>query len=424
MSTVLPAPGGVTRGAEHRPERIGRRRGVVHAIGIGAVPLELRSAVAARLQHSRPRRRQIPAQPVAARRVTAAADEAPDCVVRTAPVHAGAGHVAVVQRVDPFLAPVAKRGIQGTEGQARAVAYAVIRAAGQAPPCPVVHVIAQIDGVIVRAQARDGRRRFDVVDPASVPVVGPAEQQTQLLIRAESSAERRVELAHAASADDRRVAAQPGHHDRRPCARGFRPEVHAAADAIGVHVGLQRLVDFDRLDEIRSQRVQLDLPHAGLRGWHVHAVDRQVAQPRFGAADLDVLPFALVPLERHARQTAQRVGDIRVRQARDDFGGQHLDDVVGRALAVDLLRLSSRPLCGDQNRFALTGDLERGIEAHHSAFFNVHPILERREADEVDPDHVTARRETPDDVVALAARHRSVASRLHGHGRTLEDSTR
>ena len=43
-----------------------------------------------------------------------------------------------------------------------------------------------------------------------------------------------------------------------------------------------------------------------------YAVDGNAAQARFGAANLDVLAFALVPFERDARQPAHRVGHARV----------------------------------------------------------------------------------------------------------------
>src|SRR5262245_9644188 len=106
--------------------RIGRRRCIVDAVWIRAVPLELRSAVAARLEHPRARGRYVPAQPVDAggAGVTAAADIAADRVVGPPPVDAGGGNVAVVQRVDPLLPPVAECGVEGPEGEVRAAAHA------------------------------------------------------------------------------------------------------------------------------------------------------------------------------------------------------------------------------------------------------------------------------------------------------------
>ncbi len=45
----------------------------------------------------------------------------------------------------------------------------------------------------------------------------------------------------------------------------------------------------------------------------MHAVNRDVAEARLGAADLDVLSFAFVPLEGNAGHAANGIGNIGIR---------------------------------------------------------------------------------------------------------------
>ena len=73
------------------------------------------------------------------------------------------------------------------------------------------------------------------------------------------------------------------------------------------------------------------------------------------------------------RQTADRVGDIRVRQAGDDFRGKNLQDVVRSFLAIDGLCFAMRTLRGYQDHFAWGSRcknriLERILATHNGDF--------------------------------------------------------
>src|SRR5262249_7489408 len=119
----------------------------------------------------------------------AAANQVADRVVRPSPVDRRTRHVTIVQGVHPLLAPVAEGGIQPANGEARRVAHPVIAAARYAPACAVVHVVPQVHAVVVRAEAVDGWRRFDVVDAAAIPIVRAADEDAHALVSAEALAD-------------------------------------------------------------------------------------------------------------------------------------------------------------------------------------------------------------------------------------------
>src|SRR5215471_3946989 len=117
--------------------------------------------------------------------MAAAADHVADGVVGAAPVNARPWYVAIVEGVNPLLTPVAECRVEAAHREARSAVDAVIAAAGQAPSGAVIHVIAQIHAVVVRAETRHGGRRFDVVDTAPVPIVGAADQDAGALVTTE-----------------------------------------------------------------------------------------------------------------------------------------------------------------------------------------------------------------------------------------------
>ena len=92
----------------------------------------------------------------------------------------------------------------------------------------------------------------------------------------------------------------------------------SGADCVAVHIGEQGLIDFNGLDQVGRDDVQLD-GAAVLRRGNVDTIDRDIAVPGLGSADLDIFPFALIALQRDSGQAAKRVGDVCVRQARNHF---------------------------------------------------------------------------------------------------------
>ena len=93
----------------------------------------------------------------------------------------------------------------------------------------------------------------------------------------------------------------------------------------------------------------------------MHAVNGHIAQARLGAANLHVLALALVALQGHAGQPANGIGDVGIRQAGDDFGGQHLHNVVGGSFAIERLDLSTLALSANDDLLAYRLDLKYGV---------------------------------------------------------------
>lgn len=94
---------------------------------------------------------------------------------------------------------------------------------------------------------------------------------------------------------------------------------------------------------------------------HMDAINGHIVQPWFGAANLNVLAFALIPLEGNARKTPDRIGDVGIGQARDHVGRQNLDDVVGGALNSERLDFSAPAFAGHGHDFIVGADLQNRI---------------------------------------------------------------
>src|SRR5258708_2187454 len=131
-------------------------------------------------------------------------------------------------------------------------------------------------------------------------------------------------------------------HRRRPLTGPLARDDGQPADAGAGHVRLQRLVDLHRLDQVRWNDVQFDLTHR-LRRRNIHTVDRHVGQPRLRAPYLDILSLTLIALQRHTRQSPDRIGHVGIRQALDHVGRQHINDVVRIERPVDRFDLSALP---------------------------------------------------------------------------------
>ena len=130
-------------------------------------------------------------------------------------------------------------------------------------------------------------------------------------------------------------------------------QVHRTANPVTFHVGLQCFADLDGLHHVRRNRIELHLADSGLGRWHVYAVDHRIRQARLEAADLNVLPFAFVALKSDAGQPPQGVRHVGVRQAADNFGRNHLHEIVRVSLDVDRLGFAGDARGGHQDRFIL-----------------------------------------------------------------------
>src|SRR6185436_6018101 len=105
----------------------------------------------------------------------------------------------------------------------------------------------------------------------------------------------------------------------------------------------------DGTGQVGRNDVQLDVPDPALGRWNVNSVDGEIAQPRVGPANLDILPLALVPLQSYTRKSPDRVGDVGIGEAGYQFGGHHIDDVVVALLRGERLRLAPGPRRHDRD---------------------------------------------------------------------------
>ena len=64
------------------------------------------------------------------------------------------------------------------------------------------------------------------------------------------------------------------------------------------------------LNKIGWDDVELNLPDGNFGRWHVDAVDCDIRQAWLGTADLHVLAFAFVALERDPGQAAHSIGNV------------------------------------------------------------------------------------------------------------------
>jgi hypothetical protein len=147
----------------------------------------------------------------------------------------------------------------------------------------------------------------------------------------------------------------------------------------------------------------------------VNAVDGYVAQPRLSAADLYVLAFAFIALQRNAGQPAHGIRDIGIWQAGDNLRRQHLHDVIGGLLDIDRLDLAPLTITAYRDRFILHADLEHGIHVGHTSCTDRHVGRKRREADIRDRELVRTRRQVKNCDLSLAIRYYRLPIRLQFH---------
>src|SRR6266404_8042287 len=163
----------------------------------------------------------------------------------------------------------------------------------------------------------------------------PPKRMPSFFLRAETPAHGAVESTQRAAALNRCMPTLATEIVSGLFPGRFGHQIDGPADGVGILAGGKSFVDFDAFNQVRGNRVQLDVADNALGGRNVHAIDSDVGEARFGAANLDVLAFTFVALERDAGQAANGISDVGVRQTLNHPQGQHLDDFVGHALDVD-----------------------------------------------------------------------------------------
>ena len=235
------------------------------------------------------------------------------------------------------------------------------------------------------------RHRFNVINATAVPIVRAADEQTKALVRSEAVTNGAGGFHKAAATQNGRISTHAAKIDSGALPRGLGDEVHGAADAVAVHVGLQGLIDFHRLDDVRGNGVKFDLANIRLRRRNVDAVDSGVGKARLGSANLHVLALAFVAFYGYAGQTAKGVGHVGVGQAADYIGGENLYDVIGGDLAVDGLGFAGGALGGDQDFKAHRLHFELGINTRGPASGDIQCLRKGFETDVRDGHRITSR---------------------------------
>ena len=125
----------------------------------------------------------------------------------------------------------------------------VIGASRNPPAAPVVSVFADIYGIEnsnrLPADRRQVRHRLNVVNPAPIPIVRATNEQTETLVRTKPPANGTGRFHKAAAAENGSISTHAAHLHRGTLPGGLGDQVYGAANAIAIHVGLQRLVNFN-----------------------------------------------------------------------------------------------------------------------------------------------------------------------------------
>src|SRR5690348_15051901 len=103
----------------------------------------------------------------------------------------------------------------------------------------------------------------------------------------------------------------------------------------------------------------------------MNSIYGDVAEARLRAANLDVLPFALVALERNAWQPADRVRYIGVRQTGNDIGRQDLNYIVCGALDIERLNFTPFAVGMHSYRLVLRSELKHSVNLQRLAWTHV-----------------------------------------------------
>src|SRR5450755_3400068 len=175
----------------------------------------------------------------------------------------GSGIGVVVQRIHPTVSEIHEVGVKPAQVNVGTFSEFVVGAPGETPTAAIVAILAFIDAIEPSRAARKGggdvRDGFNVVDAATIPVVGEANQCAEALFGSEALAHGSGRLDQSPPIHDRSVATHPTQSDRGPLTGRLGNEVYGAADAVGIHVGLQGLVDFHGFDDVCRYGIQLDL---------------------------------------------------------------------------------------------------------------------------------------------------------------------
>src|SRR6267142_1075156 len=147
----------------------------------------------------------------------------------------------------------------------------------------------------------------------------------------------------------------------------------------------------------------------------MHSIDGHIAETGLGTANLHIFAFTFIALQGNARQAAESVRNISVRQAGDDFGGQHLNDVVGGAFAIERFDLAALALSTNYDLLVDSSDVEDSLNIGDGAGCDDDFTGEGLEPNVGDCERVFIWHEIRNREFALSVRSSGVAHRLQSN---------
>ena len=141
-------------------------------------------------------------------------------------------------------------------------------------------------------------------------------------------------------------------------------DLDRSADRVGIHVGGERLLHFDRFDDVRRDHVERDRPHIGFGRRQAHAVERGRHQVGRQPANRYEASLPLVVQHVDAGQATQAFGHVLVGELADRVAGQHVGNAVGFLLARQRARQIGR--LADDEDLIVAEARHRNIGAHRA----------------------------------------------------------
>src|SRR5207237_1018354 len=153
----------------------------------------------------------------------------------------------------------------------------VVGTSGKSPTRAVIAIFADVHRFIMSRLPREisglVRHRFDIVDAAAIPIIRTADENAPALIVAEPLANGAGGFNGGATTDNGRVTTHAAERNCWTLTSGLGDEIDGATDAIGVHIRLERFVDFHGFDQVGGNSVKFNLANTRFGRWDIDAVE-------------------------------------------------------------------------------------------------------------------------------------------------------
>src|ERR1700735_2944408 len=207
-------------------------------------------------------------------------------------------HVAIVERIYPFVAVVVEPGVEIVDVDAGIFLQPIIHSAAQTPPRALISIFAKVKAVVERSgKSTRVQPRLDIIDAPAVVVIGVTEKNSKALIGAEPLSDGSVSGSHVATPENWRVSCDRFENKSWLIAGALQLQIYRTADGVALLASGEGLVQFDRFHQIRWNYVEFHLPDGSFRRRYIDPVDSYVGKPRLRAANLHVLTFTFVAFQ-------------------------------------------------------------------------------------------------------------------------------